>query len=68
MIDNRVVRVAADDSRAPELTRALVDAGVDVHEIRQSERSLEEVFFEMTGTSSNHQHEVRTLETLEVSR
>ena len=53
VIDNSVVRVAADDSRAPQLTRALVAAGVAVHEIRQSERSLEEVFFEMTGNSGN---------------
>lgn len=34
---------------APDVTRALVAAGVDVHEIASVERSLEEVFFEMTG-------------------
>ncbi len=33
---------------APHLTRELVAAGVDVHEITAAERSLEEVFFEMT--------------------
>ncbi|MCW2642871.1 MAG: transporter related [Dactylosporangium sp.] len=38
-----------DPRRAAELTRALVAAGADVHEIRPSERSLEEVFFEMTA-------------------
>jgi ABC-2 type transport system ATP-binding protein len=38
-----------DPHRAAEVTRALVTAGVDVHEIRLSERSLEEVFFEMTA-------------------
>ena len=38
-----------DPGRAAEVTRALVEAGVDVHEIRPAERSLEEVFFEMTA-------------------
>ncbi|MDQ6525787.1 ABC transporter ATP-binding protein [Nocardioides sp. LHD-245] len=35
--------------RAPDVARALVGAGVDVHEITAAERSLEEVFFEMTS-------------------
>jgi ABC-2 type transport system ATP-binding protein len=35
--------------RAPDVARALVTAGVDVHEITAAERSLEEVFFEMTA-------------------
>ena len=34
--------------RAPYLVRALVEGGVDVHEVRGTERTLEEVFFEMT--------------------
>ena len=38
-----------DPGRAAEITRALVAADVDVHEIRPVERSLEEVFFEMTA-------------------
>jgi ABC-2 type transport system ATP-binding protein len=33
---------------APGLVRELVAAGVDVHEIASAERTLEEVFFEMT--------------------
>jgi ABC-type multidrug transport system ATPase subunit len=33
---------------APQLARDLVAAGVDIHEITAAERSLEEVFFEMT--------------------
>ena len=33
----------------PALTRELVAEDVDVREIRTVERSLEEVFFEMTG-------------------
>jgi ABC-type multidrug transport system ATPase subunit len=36
-------------SSAPEVNRALVTAGVDVYEIAPIERSLEEVFFEMTA-------------------
>ena len=35
-------------SAAPELTRQLVAADVDVHEVAPIERTLEEVFFEMT--------------------
>jgi ABC-2 type transport system ATP-binding protein len=35
-------------SSAPEVNRALVAAGIDVYEIAPIERSLEEVFFEMT--------------------
>ena len=42
------LEVRLDPLRAAELTRALVRAGADVHEVRPSERSLEEVFFEMT--------------------
>ncbi|WP_262849700.1 ATP-binding cassette domain-containing protein [Mumia quercus] len=34
---------------APALVRDLVTAGVDVHEVSPTERSLEEVFFEMTS-------------------
>jgi ABC-2 type transport system ATP-binding protein len=40
---------------APRVARALVTAGVDVHEITAAERSLEEVFFEMT---SGHEKEM----------
>jgi ABC-type multidrug transport system ATPase subunit len=35
-------------SAAPDLTRQLVAAGLDVHEVALVERTLEEVFFEMT--------------------
>ncbi|WP_426242403.1 ABC transporter ATP-binding protein [Nocardioides sp. LHG3406-4] len=35
-------------SAAPDLTRQLVAADVDVHEVAPMERTLEEVFFEMT--------------------
>ena len=42
-----LIELPAD--RAPDLTRALVADGVDVHEVTSRERSLEEVFFEMTA-------------------
>jgi ABC-2 type transport system ATP-binding protein len=45
----RALRLAAEAAVVPELTRALVAAAVDVHEISPVERSLEEVFFEMTA-------------------
>jgi ABC-2 type transport system ATP-binding protein len=39
--------------RAPELTRALVLAGVAVHEVRRHERTLEDAFFALTGVGSD---------------
>jgi len=43
-------------SSAPQVNRALVAAGVDVYEIAPLERSLEEVFFELTtGRSARTQ-------------
>jgi ABC-2 type transport system ATP-binding protein len=45
----RALRLAADPAVAPGLIRALVAAAVDVREITAVERSLEEVFFEMTA-------------------
>jgi ABC-type multidrug transport system ATPase subunit len=58
-----VMRVAGDDAvkldgdhvvltnrtSAPEITRALVADGIDVHEVTTTERTLEEVFVEMTA-------------------
>jgi ABC-type multidrug transport system ATPase subunit len=41
--------VQVPPSAAPEITRALVAEGVDVLEIAPVERSLEDVFFEMTS-------------------
>jgi ABC-2 type transport system ATP-binding protein len=39
--------VGAD--QAPELTRALVSAGITVHEVRPGERTLDDAFFALTG-------------------
>ncbi|WP_243712844.1 ATP-binding cassette domain-containing protein [Actinomadura sp. 6K520] len=48
-VDGGALLLRVDPGRAAEVTRALVAADVDVHEIRPVERSLEEVFFEMTA-------------------
>jgi ABC-2 type transport system ATP-binding protein len=47
--DDLGVRVAEPDT--PELVRRVVAAGIDVHEVRRVERELEDVFFELTGSS-----------------
>src|SRR2546423_11941875 len=41
--------VKVDVKRTAEINRKLVQAGVDVTELRASERSLEDVFIELTG-------------------
>jgi ABC-2 type transport system ATP-binding protein len=46
------LRIAAGPSRAPDLVRALVAAGLDVHEVAAKDRSLEDVFFAVTGTAT----------------
>ena len=43
------VLLDADEDQAPRLVAELVAAGVAVREVRLVERSLEDVFFEMTG-------------------
>src|SRR4051794_885121 len=47
-LDGERLLVDLAPDRAPELVRALVAEGVDVHEVGSVERTLEEVFFEMT--------------------
>jgi ABC-2 type transport system ATP-binding protein len=49
------LEVHAEPDRNPELVRALVAAGVEVHEIRTFERTLEEAFFEMTNHASREE-------------
>ena len=46
------LQVALDMGRTAGLARAMVHAGLDVHQITPIERTLEEVFFEMTGTAT----------------
>ncbi len=63
------LRLQADPAVVPALTRALVSEGVNVLEIKTDERSLEDVFFEMTGPGTYESIEsLEKLENLEVSR
>jgi ABC-2 type transport system ATP-binding protein len=52
------IRVAVDTTHSAELTRALVRADLDVCEVRPVERTLEEVFFEMTDNDVHEPMEV----------
>jgi ABC-2 type transport system ATP-binding protein len=54
-LDGPAVLVDVPAERMPEVVRALVTDGLDVHEARTSERTLEEVFFEMTGSGLHAQ-------------
>jgi ABC-2 type transport system ATP-binding protein len=47
-LDGSDVLLDVTPERAPDLTRALIARGVDVHQIGSAERTLESVFFEMT--------------------
>jgi ABC-2 type transport system ATP-binding protein len=50
--DDGSLRVAIETSRAPDLVRTLVAAGVEIYEVRSVDRTLEEVFFEMTSSEA----------------
>jgi ABC-2 type transport system ATP-binding protein len=50
--DGRGLRLEGGAPVVPALTRELVAEDVDVREIRTVERSLEEVFFELTGAAA----------------
>ncbi|MFC7496497.1 MULTISPECIES: ABC transporter ATP-binding protein [unclassified Nocardioides] len=52
MLDDQLV-LELPASAAPGLVRELVTAGLDVHEVTSRERTLEEVFFEMTGNNDD---------------
>jgi ABC-type multidrug transport system ATPase subunit len=47
-VDGERLILDLDPWQAPRLTRALVEDEVEIYEVRGIERSLEEVFFEMT--------------------
>ena len=50
-VDGPVLRVSGPAAQAPELARALVGAGIDITELTPVERSLEDVFFDLTRTT-----------------
>lgn len=47
------LRLAADPVHAPWIVRVLVEAGVDVSEVRPVERSLEDIFLALTGSEGD---------------
>jgi ABC-type multidrug transport system ATPase subunit len=51
-IADDALRLKVDPSRAPEITRTLVTAGVEVIEVKTGERTLEEAFLELTSEES----------------
>jgi ABC-2 type transport system ATP-binding protein len=50
-----VLQIAAEPSRAPDLVRAMVAAGLDVHEVVAKDRSLEDVFFAVTSAATERE-------------
>jgi ABC-type multidrug transport system ATPase subunit len=55
-VAEEALRVVADPARAPAINRALVNAGIEVYELRQERSSLEEVFLELTQEGgTNHE-------------
>ncbi|MCM6772820.1 ABC transporter ATP-binding protein [Nocardia sp. CDC159] len=46
------IRVDADVAMAPKVARAVIEAGAELLELRTAEKSLEEVFFEMTNSEA----------------
>jgi ABC-type multidrug transport system ATPase subunit len=54
-LDGDAVLLDVPAERTPHVVRALVTEGLDVHEVSVSERTLEEVFFEMTDTGLHAQ-------------
>jgi hypothetical protein len=46
------LRIAVDTVHSAEIARVLVAAGVEIREIRPVDRTLEDVFFEITNTGA----------------
>jgi len=51
-VQDGVLFLRVDSTRAPEISRLLVTSGCDLSELRSSERSLEDVFLQLTGEES----------------
>lgn len=64
-VDGAAVVLDVPTERTPEVARGFVDEGLDLHEVRISERTLEDVFLEMTDTSlPAPQEQAPTVETV----
>jgi ABC-2 type transport system ATP-binding protein len=55
-VDNGTLRVEAPAERAPQINRWLVEAGVEVFELRSFEPTLEAVFLELTRDEEEASH------------
>lgn len=58
-VDGDALRIKGGPEVVPALGRALVASDVDIRELRSSERSLEDAFFELTGAEDkeeDHNH------------
>ena len=67
-LERDAVLVDVPPERTPAIVRALVTEGLDVHEATVTERSLEDVFFEMTDTGLDLQTDQLAPITLEAVR
>jgi ABC-type multidrug transport system ATPase subunit len=52
-VEDSTLRLSTEPGKAAWINRELVESGVDVHELRWVERTLEEIFFEMTSGESH---------------
>ena len=50
-VAGETLRLSGTADQVPELARALVAADVDIAELSPAERSLEDVFFDLTRTT-----------------
>ncbi|NGN94908.1 ATP-binding cassette domain-containing protein [Nocardioides sp. KC13] len=57
-IGNETLEVDLPATATPDVVRQLVTHSIDVHEVAVAERSLEDVFFEMTGNRTNSGQEL----------
>jgi ABC-2 type transport system ATP-binding protein len=52
LLDGGIFNLSVDPSQAADINRRLIEEGVSVYELKASERSLEDVFMELTGTEA----------------
>jgi ABC-type multidrug transport system ATPase subunit len=52
-VQDSALLLRVDSARAPEIARLLITSGCELTELRDSERSLEDVFLQLTGEESN---------------
>jgi ABC-type multidrug transport system ATPase subunit len=52
-VQDSALLLRVESARAPEIARLLITSGCELSELRDSERSLEDVFLQLTGEESN---------------